>query len=191
MTQKSIQKFGASFLYVDVKQIRSRSGEKGKYDFILERLKNFKDNFKSITRSEVIYIAPAALKNKMPGQLFLPFSEFPEHINHPYSDQWKELRKFFDTIDQPATKMFLHSSDEEANIASGLAGKIKFIAGNYNKTPELIWFGKMGGESNPNFQIQFTDGSIQAFYHSGKEYTRALKFNSNNLRGPHNVKDYL
>jgi len=191
LIQKYIQKFGAKFLYDDIKIIRNNSSEKNKYDFILQRLSAFHESFRTINRSEIIYIVPTAIKHRILDAPVLTFSDFPEYLNHNYQNEWRQLRKFFLSIDKLSPVVNKIKMESSSKSDSSIKLKLEIIARKFNKTPVLIWFGKTGDGSNPNFQIKFTDGSIQPFYHSGKEYTRRAMFDANKLRGPYEIKKIL
>lgn len=186
LIQKYIQKFGANFLYEDIIQIRDNSSEQRKYNFILEQLEPFKDSFRTITKSAVIYIVPTEIKSRVNDAPVLAFSDFPEKLGHKYTDEWRQLRKFFISIDE--NNLSASNLEVADHFDSSLKSKLELISRKFNKTPELIWIGITGEGVNPNFQIQFTDGTIQPFYSSGKEYTRAARFDSGNLRGPYKIE---
>lgn len=191
LIQKYIQRFGAKFLYDEIKLIRNNSNEKNKYDFVLQRLSTFTESFKNIKRSEIIYIVPTAIKHQIRDVAVLSFSELPEYLNHTYQNEWQQLRKFFLSIDKLSPVVNKIKIEIPSNSDLEIKLKLELITRKFNKTPELIWFGKTGDGSNPNFQIKFTDGSIQPFYHSGKEYTRRALFDANKLRGPYEIKKIL
>lgn len=185
--EKNIQDRNASFLYEDVKQIRDHSNERGKYDYILDKLKPFQDNFRKINRSSVIYIVPTKIKDNISDAQVLSFSALPEKLDHPYENEWKQLREFFISIDDVRTSANKSRAINQNDFDATLQSKLELISKYYNKIPHLIWFGNTGDGLNPNFQIQFADGTIKPFYSSGKEYTRAPRFELRNLRGPYEI----
>ena len=188
LVHKFIQKFGAGFLYDDLRKIRNKSIEKSKYDFVINKCEPFRECFKKLKEVEVIYIVPTEIKNKLTEVQVLPFCELPEYLDHEYSTEWKLLRDFLMTIDRRDKITDTKPLNPEAN--NDLIKKLVLISEKYNKEPELIWFGILGEGSHPNFQIQFTDGSVIPFYSSGKEYTKATKFKSSNLKGPYEIKTF-
>ena len=188
LVKKFIQKFGAGFLYDDLRIIRNNPIEKSKYDFVLNKCEPFREFLKKINEVEIIYIVPTEIRNKIDEVQALSFSELPPTLDHVFSNEWKLLRDFFMSIDQTGKNRVTTSLNPGSK--ADLTKKLEMISEKCKKEPQLIWFGILGAGSHPNFQIQFTDGSIKPFYSSGKEYTKAPKFKSNNLRGPYDL-EYL
>ena len=186
-----IKKFTAKFLFEEVAIIRDKSNEQKKYDFILKKLAAYEKYFHQITNSEIIYIAPTSVKQKIKDVPVIAFSDFPADLNHTFSKEWQQLRSFFQSIDKISYNPISINTGDLSNSDSELENKLKIIHRKSNKTPEFIWFGTTGEGTAPNFQIKFTDGSIQPFYSSGKEYSRAREFHSKNLKGPYIIKDIL
>ena len=175
-------------MYDDLQEIRNNSTEKSKYDFVLNKCEPFLEFLKKIKEAEIIYIVPTEIKNKLDEVQALSFSELPPTLDHVFSNEWKLLRDFFISIDRSGKETVTKSLNPGSN--ADLIKKLEMISEKYKKEPQLIWFGTSGEGSHPNFQIQFTDGSIKPFYASGKEYTKAPKFKLNNLRGPYDL-EYL
>ena len=162
LVQKFIQKFGAGFLYDDLQKIRNKSIEKSKYDFVLNKCEPFREYFKKIKEAEIIYIVPTSIKYKLDEVKALSFSELPTTLDHVFSNEWKLLRDFFISIDRTGKVTDTKSLNPGSN--ADLIKKLEMISEKYKKEPQLIWFGTTGDGSHPNFQIQFTDGSIKPFY---------------------------
>lgn len=188
--QSKIHSCSAQFLFTDIDLIKTRSSEKNKYEFILKAVSKSRKEIEMIRNSMLIYIVPSSLKKALKDERVILFSEFPEEINHTYADEWKQLRSFLISIDsmEKGITPRIHSNEE---FIKALQFKITEIEESMNRTSELIWFGNSGSGFNPNFQIQFTDGTSNAFFASGKVYSRKKTFNQNRIRGPYKIKEVL
>lgn len=186
--QKLIKRFTAKFLIDELETIRNHSVEKKKYDFILGKINKYRNIFSEIKDTEIVYIVPSSVKGKVKDNPVFSFQDFPEILDHKFVNEWKLLREFFTYIDdQPDTNIEYHI-DKTDRFNSDLLNKLTLIKKTYNKTPQHIWFGNTGDGRNPNFQIQFTDGTVKPFYNSGKEYIRAERFDNSKLDGPYEIK---
>lgn len=187
--QNNIRDNTAGFLYEDIIQIRNNSNEPNKYKYVLDELKPFIKTLKTIRDVVVIYIVPTKTKEQLSQAEVLTFSEFPEYLPTKYPYEWIQIREFLISIDNQIDITSQSRTVDEKDFMKSLKPKLKIIQKKFNKVPALIWFGNTGKGSNPNFQIQFTDGSIKPFYSSGKEYTLKDRFDPNKIRGPFNVDD--
>jgi hypothetical protein len=186
--QKNIWDKTAGFLFEDIIQIRDNSNEPNKYNYVIDELKPFMEYLKTIRDVVVIYIVPTKTKKELSQTEALTFSEFPKDLPTKYPYEWTQVRDFLTSIDNQIEATSRSRAVSEEDFMKLLKPKLEMIQKKFNKIPQLIWLGKTGEGSNPNFQIQFTDGTIQPFYSSGKEYIRAARFDSGNLRGPYKIE---
>ena len=187
--QNNIRDNTAGFLYEDVIQIRNNSNEPNKYNYVLDKLEPFIKTLKTIRDVVVIYIVPSKTKRQLSQAEVLTFSEFPQDLPTKYSYEWTHVRNFLISIDNQIDDISGSRAISKEDFLRTLKPKLKLIQKKFNKIPQLIWLGNTGEGSNPNFQIQFSDGSIKPFYSSGKEYTLKKRFDPNKIRGPFNVDD--
>ncbi|MFZ1517690.1 MAG: hypothetical protein WAU11_02890 [Ignavibacteriaceae bacterium] len=187
--QKNISDKTAGFLYEDIIQIRDNSNEPNKYNYVLDELKPFTEYLNTIRDVVVIYIVPTKTKKQLSKAEVLTFSEFPKDLPTKYPYEWIQVREFLISIDNQIDSTSRSRLVNEEDFMNSLKPKLEKIQKKFNKIPQLIWLGRTGEGSNPNFQIQFTDGSIKPFYSSGKEYTLKDRFDPNKIRGPFNVDD--
>lgn len=187
--QKNIRDKTAGFLYEDIIQIMNNSNEPNKYKYVLDKLKPYAEYFNIIRDVIVIYIVPTKTKNQLSQAEVLTFSELPKELPTKYPDEWTQLRDFLISIDNQIDSNSRSKAVNEEDFMKSLKPKLEMIRKKFNKIPQLIWFGRTGEGSNPNFQIQFTDGSIKPFYFSGKEYSLKDRFDPNKIRGPFNIDD--
>ena len=189
--QKKIRTSGAKFLYNDIETIREKSAEKWKYDFILDKLSDLKNYFNEGVDSEVIYLVPTAIKERIVGAGVITFSNLPEKLHCIYKDEWQQLRRFFIELDKLSNDTKTIPKKSSSDLLTHFKTVLALIEKKYKKTPELIWIGITGSGRNPNFQIKFNDGSKIPFHSSGKEFTGIKEFNQRGIKGPYKVNDIL
>jgi len=187
--QKNIWNKTAGFLYEDIIQIRNNSNEPNKYNYVLDELKPFTEYLNTIRDVVVIYIVPTKTKNQLSQAEVLTFSELPKELPTKYPVEWIQVRDFLISIDNQINSTSRSRAANEEDFMNSLKPKLEKIQKKFDKIPQLIWLGRTGEGSNPNFQIQFTDGSIKPFYSSGKEYTLKDRFDPSKIRSPFNVDD--
>lgn len=187
--QNNIRDNTAKFLYEDIVQIRENSNEPNKYNYVLNELEPFIKTLKTIRDVAVIYIVPSKTKRQLSQAEVLTFSELPQDLPTKYPFEWTQVRNFLISIDNQIDDISGSRAISKEDFLRTLKPKLKLIQKKFNKIPQLIWLGNTGEGSNPNFQIQFSDGSIKPFYSSGKEYTLKKRFDPNKIRGPFNVDD--
>jgi len=189
--QDNIRDNSAGFLYEDIIPIRDNSSEPNKYNYVLDELEPFRKTLRFIRDSVIIYIVPSKTKRQISQAEVLTFSELPEDLPTKYPYEWAQVRNFLICIDDQINNISRSRTINKEDFLKTLKPKLELIQRKFNKIPQLIWFGNTGQGSNPNFQIQFSDGSIKPFYSSGKEYTLKERFDPNKIKGPYNIDDLL
>lgn len=94
----------------NILDIRKKSNKKKKYDFILQRLRNFKGLSNDDNKLIIVYLAPEKARNKLRKEMddlkerridrFLSFNLLPDLIEHKYYNEWKVIKKYLSKLDK-------------------------------------------------------------------------------------------
>lgn len=188
---KKIRRETAGFLLQDIEEIAPKSAETKKYRHLISKARNLSFDFSACREVDLLYIVPKAGKQSVQAddvKWMISFEDLPELLPLHSGEAWSKLRPALIELDrgEARQKRTRPRNENEYHVRI-----IKEVLRHFpNKNPEKIFFGITGEGAMPNFEVHFTDGTIQPFHSSGTPY-RVKRFKPGNLTGPIQWTDYL
>lgn len=182
--KKLIEQKSAIILIEDLLKIKKKSRRKDKYEFLVKRILPYCGYFEHIKNVKIIYLVPNnSLNDKIDDVIH--FDRLPSKINHNYSDEWSIINNYLSKLSELETNSHLLNKSTSLIDKEFIYCKVySYIrANNPNSHPITIAFGILGKGPNPNYQIEFSDGAVVAFYSSGRPHPVG-KFKTTNLTLP-------
>jgi len=187
--KKTIRKQSAFLLIKNLEFIRDASKKPEKYQYVFDRCKKYRELFKEIKTTEIIYLTPKTFDEPQANNIItISFGDLPEKIQTDYHDEWRIIRKYLIKLDDYPNGI-KHSKSVKETISQNI---ISFIEREeISVIPTYVSLGKSGDKvSRPNYQVAFNDGRINTFYFSGKRH-KTPKFNEKNLNPKIAWKDFI
>lgn len=184
-----IEKQTAYFLIEDLESIMKASQKSYKYQYVLDQCEAHRDLFMEITKADIIYLAPQQTMSECDNkdiQIF-SFGDLPEDINNSFQMEWRTIRNSLIKLDSHTDIQSIDQSVESTIIQNirSFINEEQIIT-----SPVYVYIGKSGRErKRPNYQVEFSDGSIKTFYYSGKRH-QTSRFNEKNLNSKIAWKDF-
>jgi len=100
--QEEVRRKGGEFLIEDIEQMRDRSVEHGKYQYLLEeKILQFKSEITRCSDAIIIFLVPESAKNRVKddADMVLSFSMLAERIRGPFAEEWSVIRKHLLKLD--------------------------------------------------------------------------------------------
>lgn len=188
--KKRVRDHGAGYLWVDWDRIQQASSLSWKYEHMTKTVSSHRAAFSDIREIEIVYIAPSSMASRLStaGITAYGLKDLPHTIDSPRNGAWQMLRPAFTELDSNRQNAPRSASSENTapieydELIPDIQAHLD--RDGYTSTPVRIWFGRTGDGSRPNYQIQFSDGTIVPFFNSGKRYERADQFKADNLSEP-------
>jgi len=177
--KEKIEIQSALFLLEDLGRIQNASEKNSKYQYVLEKCKPYRDLFSDIKTAEIIYLSPEGTLSGLENHdiKILSFHDLPQEIQGSYSEEWRIIHDYLLRLDENMDALQRPFGIEQTivnNIETYINQKDAGLK------PLLVLFGKSGKKGRPNYQIEFSDGSIKTFYFSGKRHSTP-QFSHSNL----------
>ncbi len=104
--QETIQSEGGSFLITDLEQFRKASKERGKYQYILEKVERFGLDIAECHDARIVYLVPKSAEHKVLNYAdkVLNFSMLPPSIPGPFTEEWIVVHCFLGELDKLSQK---------------------------------------------------------------------------------------
>lgn len=171
--REKISQSSSIVLQSDLLEISKASVKKEKYNYIITQFDSVVKSPAEIKNLLIIYLVPKVLKPQISSyekiDFVLSFSDLPKDIDHFYADEWKVIReelKFIDAFFEFTPKNLIH--DPEQIIIENIK---KYISASENQKRVISFqIGILGKSQKPNYQVNFSDGSTETFYFSGKPH---------------------
>lgn len=148
--QNLISSENAGFLIDDIKEIRNKSQEYGKYDFVLEKLTTYEQAITECNVAQIIYLMPESSKlpqdDSPKNQTHrYSFKDLAEEITHPYAAYWKIIRNHLIDLDSDTRrKRNKQSETSDRDNHQGLLDYDEIIT-KCQEQPDEILVGFYGG----------------------------------------------
>lgn len=100
--QEAILSQGGAFLIDDLEQMRNRSSESGKYQYILEtKVLPLKDEISNCHDAKIIYLVPKSVEHKVKGHAdsILTFAMLSKSIPGKFAEEWGIIRDHLCALD--------------------------------------------------------------------------------------------
>ena len=182
--KKKIAKTSSELILKDLNKIAGATKLKSKYSRLLNQFNSNINSPKQIQKILIIYLVPSPTKLKIRKNdeidFVLSFKDLPEDIEHKYSGYWHIIREHLVQLD-------IHFETKYKKPVKG--DPLKIIANNVQRylsesktkiQPISVQIGNTGQGIQPNYQVEFEDGSVKTFRFNGEPHT-VLKFNSTKL----------
>jgi len=182
LLKSKISTKSAKFLRDDLNAIIEGSTKKTKYQYVTERFdKSFEGvDLSAINNCFIIYLVPSAMKegidNKHGVDYVLTLESLPENIVHTHSNAWQVIAQNIQELDA----MYKSSTINKDSISSIKDNIEDYLEKNPKLKPDYFQLGKIGNGGRPNYQVTFTNGSIQTFRFNGSHH-HIPKFKNVNL----------
>lgn len=176
---------GGSFLMDDVRQIRRASFQGAKYEALLDTCAPYEAALSLARRAETVCLVPAGttIPTGAP-RIVRHFRDLPTSIDGELAAEWALIRDALCGLERPATVAPASLPQPPANAVDFAVRVVENLRRQgESRTPVRFWIGDTGSGLTPNYQVEFSDGSVQTYHHSGVSH-RAPSFKTTNLRGP-------
>lgn len=194
--QEAILKNGGAFLIEDLEQIRDRSSEYGKYQYILEKkILPFKDEISNCHDAKIIYLVPKSIEHKVKGRAdsILTFGMLSKSIPGKYAEEWGIIRDHLCALDDLSRQSRNRQNKDSSSF------DVEYIP-NTRKSP--YWQGTVDFHEMFNLCLQHGDiiivgftGGIQAFARSTLSELQSRRFfrwdYAENMMGEKKKVDWL
>lgn len=156
--QKAILNKGGSFLIEDLEQMRDRSSEFGKYQYILEeKVFPLKEEISNCHDAKLIYLVPKSTEHKVQGYVdkVLTFGQLSTSIPGKFAVEWSVIRDHLCALDD--------SSQQSRNRQYKISSHLRFITKNEG-FPQLMPGKKkfLSAQTNNNEKSASTDVEINS-----------------------------
>ncbi len=196
LVRQRIEREGGAFLMDDARQIRNASPQRAKYDALIDSCVAYEEALRGARRAATVCRVPADCSVPDTGApvVVRHFRDLPTSISGELRDEWAVVREALSALDDGTlrsaarTPGFIARPQEGAVQSASAAEFAVHVLANLRRardarTPARFWIGKTGSGATPNYQVEFSDGSIQTFRYSGASFG-ATSFNPSKLRGP-------
>jgi hypothetical protein len=197
--RRRIERDGAGFLLDDLRVIRGASAQSAKYDTLLSMCEPFEAPLRAARRAVTACLLPAACRTPATAAMVLwrNFDDLPARVHGELADAWTVVREGLLRLDAPWSTTILPAptpglpapraqpsvqGDETAETFA-LHVLANLRREREPRRPQRFWIGATGSGSAPNYQVAFSDGSVQTYHHSGARH-RVNPFTPSKLRGP-------
>ncbi|MFT3772455.1 MAG: hypothetical protein QM820_44240 [Minicystis sp.] len=112
------------------------------------------------------------------------FRDLPASIGGDFAADWPIVREALYALDQPPSVVPTidpQSTHSPADFAVHVRANLRRLG--EPRTPMQFWIGNTGSGKAPNYQVEFSDGSVQTYRHNGRTHV-APSFDPRKLRGP-------
>lgn len=136
--QERIRNNSAQFLVEDIKEIKRRSQEHGKYEFVLEKLEtalgDYNQVFANCSDAQIIYLMPESSKAKVVTDqantaesppMVLCFNDLSETIDSSFNEQWKIIRNHLIRLDSDTRRN--RNNQPEVSERDNFQGQWNFV----------------------------------------------------------------
>ena len=198
-TRRRIERDGAGFLLDDLRVIRGASAQSAKYDTLLSMCEPFEAPLRDARRAVTACLLPAACRTPATAAMVLwrNFVDLPERVHGELADAWTVVREGLVRLDEPrpttarpapaagvpAPRAQPSVQGDETAETFALHVLANLRREREPRRPQRFWIGATGSGSAPNYQVAFSDGSVQTYHHSGARH-RVNPFTPSKLRGP-------
>lgn len=197
--RRRIERDGAGFLLDDLRVIHGASAQSAKYDTLLAMCEPFEAPLRAARRAVTACLLPAACRTPATAAVVLwrNFGDLPERVPGELADAWAVVRQGLLRLDAPRPTT-LRSAPTTGGPAARVQPSVQgdetvetfalHVLANLRREreprrPQRFWIGATGSGAAPNYQVAFTDGSVQTYHHSGARH-RVNPFSASKIRGP-------
>jgi hypothetical protein len=174
--QEAILHNGGAFLIEDLEQMRDRSSEFGKYQYILEtKVLPLKDEISNCHDAKIIYLVPKSAEHKVKGHAdcVLTFAMLSKSIPGKFPGEWGIIRDHLCTLDDSSqrsrNRQYKISAQTKVNMKSASAdGEINQIS-----RKSVHWQGKVDFHEMFNLCLEHGDNIIIGFIGGIQAFTRS------------------
>jgi hypothetical protein len=197
--RRRIEGAGAGFLLDDLRVIHGASTHSAKYDTLLGMCEPFEAPLRAARRALTVCLLPAACRtpDTMAPVLWRNFGDLPARVSGELAEAWSVVREGLVQLDAPrstaarpvlspsvpAATFATPTSHDEAAKTFALHILSNLRRERERRSPQRFWIGATGSGASPNYQVAFSDGTIQTYHHSGAHH-RVNPFTPSKLRGP-------
>jgi hypothetical protein len=105
--QRAVISEGGSFLIEDLKQLKGTSKEYGKYQYILEKVSQYKDKISECHDVKIIYLVPKCVESNVQGHSdkILTFGMLSNSIAGPFAEEWAVIRSHLCLLDDSSQRV--------------------------------------------------------------------------------------
>lgn len=176
LTQKAILNKGGAFLIEDLEQMRDRSSEKGKYQYILEtKVLPLKHEISTCHDAKLIYLIPKSAEHKIQGHAdkVLTFAMLSESIPGKFAEEWRIIRDHLCELDTSSRQ----SRNRTSKILSPLRVVMKSESADVEINPmgrkSVNWQGTVDFYEMFNLCLQHGDKIVVGFIGGSEGFARS------------------
>ncbi|PWB53904.1 MAG: hypothetical protein C3F13_08340 [Anaerolineales bacterium] len=105
--QRAIRSEGGSFLIEDLEQLKGASKEYGKYQYILEKVSQYKDKISECHDVKIIYLVPKCVECNVQGHAdkVLTFGMLSNTITGSFAKEWTIIRSHLCSLDDSSQRV--------------------------------------------------------------------------------------
>jgi hypothetical protein len=179
-----ITQANAGFLLDDLRVIRNASAYDAKYDALLAMCAPFEAMLTAAHRAALVWLVPQGTPVPTAAEtVTVNFCDLPPEVRGELAGEWPRVREGLVALERA-----VDARSSRATSAQDTEAFARHILDNLRRAgearaPARFWLGRTGGGDRPNYQVEFTDGSVQAYWNGGA-YHSAGRFHEGNLAGP-------
>jgi len=180
-----ITQAGAGFLLDDLRAIRDASAWDAKYDALWARCEPFAAMLASARRVALVWLVPegTCVPTAAVETITVNFRDLPNAVGGDLAQEWPRVREglvALERAEEARSSRTLTAQDTEA-FARHILANLRRVG--EMRVPVRFWLGRSGSGERPNYQVEFADGSVQAYWNGGACHA-AGRFHTANLGEP-------
>lgn len=184
-----IERSTAAFLIDDLRAIRAATARDTKYDALIKLCEPFEPAFRAARRAATVFLVPDGTRLPAVGvasRLDVHFRDLPAKIDSDLADEWVVFRDGLIDLEAPAVAPAARTTAPLSvpELAEHILANLRRHG--EKRVPLRFWVGSTGGGARPNYQVEFRDGTVRAYYNGGALHPRD-QFDTGNLVGPHDL----
>lgn len=179
-----ITQANAGFLLDDLRVIRDASACDAKYDAFLAMCAPFEAMLTAAHRAALVWLVPQGTPVPTAAEtVTVNFCDLPPEVRGELAGEWPRVREGLVALERA-----VDARPSRATSVQDTGAFARHILANLRRAGEVrvplrFWLGRMGEGERPNYQVEFADGSVQAYWNGGACHA-AGRFHAGNLGEP-------
>ena len=176
---------GGAFLLDELRTIARASSQRAKYNALLDECAHHEPALTAARSAVTVCLVPAGASMPDTGapRIVRHFRDLPTAIGGELAEAWPLVREALCALDLPAPVRGASSAGPMTPATFARHVLTNLRARGEARTPVLFWIGSTGTGQTPNYQVQFSDGSVQTYHHGGTPHA-AGSFHPSRMEGP-------